>query len=76
MVTTHFLFTTTNDADLFSPNCRAKVIGKKKNVVINGILEAYFKAYPHKRPALQAIDNIKAKPKTSINANNAVGTQK
>lgn len=34
----------------FSPKCRVKVTGKKKNFVINGILEAYLKAYPHKRP--------------------------
>lgn len=35
---------------VFSPKCRVKVTGKKKNFVINGILEAYLKAYPHKRP--------------------------
>ena len=33
-----------------SPKCRVKVIGKKRNVVINGILEAYLKAFPNKRP--------------------------
>lgn len=39
------------------PKCRVKVTGKKKNVVINGILEAFFKAYPDKRPALKTMDN-------------------
>ena len=38
------------------PKCRVKVTAKKKNVVINGILEAFFKAYPEKRPALKVID--------------------
>ena len=33
-----------------------KVIGKKKNVVINGILEAYLRAYPHKRPEPKQTD--------------------
>ena len=40
-----------------SPKCRVKVTGKKKNVVISGILEAYLKANPQKRPVLQPIDN-------------------
>lgn len=35
---------------MFSPKCRVKVTGRKKNVVINGILEAFLKAFPHKRP--------------------------
>ncbi|CAF4313079.1 unnamed protein product [Rotaria sp. Silwood2] len=38
------------------PKCRVKVIGKKKNFVINGILEAYLKAYPHKRPVSKQSD--------------------
>ncbi len=58
--------------NIFSPQCRVKVTGKKKNVVINGILEAYLKAYPHKRPILQAIDNMKCKTKTSTNQKNEV----
>lgn len=40
------------------PKCRVKVTGKKKNVVINGILEAFFKAYPEKRPVLKVVDAI------------------
>jgi hypothetical protein len=49
------------------------VIGKKKNVVINGILEAYLKAYPHKRPVLKAIDNNKCKViKKTTNTKNDV----
>ena len=39
-----------------SPKCRVKVIGKKKNVVVNGLLEAYLKAFPHKRPEPKTID--------------------
>ncbi|CAF3932907.1 unnamed protein product [Adineta steineri] len=39
------------------PKCRVKVTGKKKNFVINGILEAYLKAYPHKRPAPKEDDD-------------------
>ncbi|CAF1251860.1 unnamed protein product [Rotaria sordida] len=50
------------------PKCRVKVIDKKKNVVINGILEAFLKAYPHKRPVLKAIDNTKCKMNTATNA--------
>ncbi len=42
---------------IFSPKCRVKVTGKKKNFVINGILEAYLKAYPHKRPASKEPDD-------------------
>jgi len=53
-----------------------KVVGKKKNVVINGILEAYLKAYPHKRPALQTIDNTKAKMTTASNMKNEVCLKK
>jgi hypothetical protein len=60
----------------FSPKCRVKVTGKKKNVVINGILEAYFKAYPHKRPALQPIDNTKREMKTATNTENEVCLKK
>ncbi len=44
-----------------------KVTGKKKNVVINGILEAFLKAYPQKRPALKTIDNTKCKIQTTTN---------
>ncbi|CAF1199673.1 unnamed protein product [Rotaria sp. Silwood1] len=55
------------------PKCRVKVTDKKKNVVINGILEAFFKAYPHKRPVLKAIDNRKCKIKTTTNTNIEVG---
>ena len=54
------------------PHCRVKVTGKKKNVVINGILEAFFKAYPEKRPVLQAIDNKNSKVKGPISTNNQV----
>ena len=46
-----------------SPKCRIKVIGKKKNFVINGILEAYLKAYPHKRPAPKEPDEHNEKSK-------------
>ncbi len=46
---------------LFSPKCRVKVTGKKKNFVINGILEAYLKAYPHKRPVPKEPDEDKSK---------------
>jgi hypothetical protein len=53
-----------------------KVVGKKKNVVINGILEAYLKAYPHKRPALQTIDNTKSKMTTASNMKNEVCLKK
>ncbi len=49
--------------DIFSPKCRVKVTGKKKNVVINGILEAFLKAYPQKRPVLKPIDNTTCKIK-------------
>ncbi len=49
------------------PKCRAKVIGKKKNVVINGILEAFLKAYPQKRPVLKTIDNTNCPIKTTTN---------
>ncbi len=45
----------------FSPKCRVKVTGKKKNFVINGILEAYLKAYPHKRPVPKEPDEDKSK---------------
>lgn len=45
--------------DCFSPKCRVKVTGKKRNVVINGILEAFLKAYPHKRPAPKDDDQDK-----------------
>ncbi|CAF2951042.1 unnamed protein product [Rotaria sp. Silwood2] len=55
------------------PKCRVKVTDKKKNVVINGILEAFFKAYPHKRPVLKAIDNTKRKMKTTTNAKIEIG---
>lgn len=41
------------------PKCRVKVTGKKKNFVINGILEAYLKAHPHKRPAPKQSDEEK-----------------
>jgi hypothetical protein len=45
-----------------------KVTGKKKNVVINGILEAFLKAYPQKGPVLTTIDNMamKTKPKNEV----------
>ena len=42
---------------LCSPKCRVKVTGKKKNFVINGILEAYLKAYPQKRPEPKVTEN-------------------
>jgi hypothetical protein len=45
------------------PKCRVKVTGKKKNVVINGILEAFLKAYPQKGPVLTTIDNMAMKTK-------------
>jgi len=51
------------DIYIFSPKCRVKVTGKKKNVVINGILEAFLKAYPQKRPVLKPIDNTACKIK-------------
>ena len=51
------------------PKCRAKVTAKKKNVVINGILEAFLKAYPHKRPVLKSIDNTAGAVKTAANTN-------
>jgi hypothetical protein len=47
----------------FSPKCRVKVIGKKKNFVINGILEAFLKAYPHKRPGPKELDQDYEKSK-------------
>jgi hypothetical protein len=40
-----------------------KVIGKKKNFVINGILAAYLKAYPHKRPVSKEHDEENDKSK-------------
>jgi len=43
-----------------------KVTGKKKNFVINGILEAFLKAYPHKTPAPKQSDEEK---KTDENRN-------
>lgn len=49
-----------------------KVTGKKKNVVINGILEAFLKANPQKRPVLKPIDNSKNKVKTTMNTQNQV----
>ncbi len=42
-----------------------KVTGKKKNFVINGILEAYLKAYPHKRPVPKEPDEDHEKSKKS-----------
>lgn len=48
----------------FSPKCRVKVTGKKKNVVINGILEAYLKAFPHKRPQPRIDDESEKTNKT------------
>ncbi|CAF2071033.1 unnamed protein product [Rotaria magnacalcarata] len=47
------------------PKCRVKVTDKKKNVVINGILEAYLKVYPNKRPTLNPIDSTKNAMKTT-----------
>jgi len=46
------------------PKCRVKVTGKKKNVVINGILEAYLKAFPHKRPQPRIDDESEKTNKT------------
>ena len=47
----------------FSPKCRVKVTGKKKNFVINGILDAYLKAHPNKRPAPKEPDEDTEKAK-------------
>jgi hypothetical protein len=41
------------------------VIGKKKNFVINGILEAYLRAYPHKRPTAKIPDEDPEKAKNT-----------
>lgn len=66
-------FSNINDnKEFFSPQCRVKVTGKKKNVVINGILEAFLKAYPNKRPVLKPIDNSKQQIRTTTNTQNQV----
>lgn len=53
----------------FSPKCRVKVVDKKKNVIINGVLEAYLKAHPNKRPTLNDVDTPKRKMRATTNDN-------
>ncbi|CAF1324115.1 unnamed protein product [Rotaria sordida] len=55
------------------PKCRVKVIGKKKNFVINGILEAYLKAYPHKRPTSKQSDENNDESTKAKTTKNEVG---
>jgi len=55
------------------PKCRVKVTGKKKNFVINGILEAYLKAYPHKRPVSKQPDEDSDESKKVKNKKHEVG---
>ncbi|CAF1051190.1 unnamed protein product [Adineta ricciae] len=55
------------------PKCRVKVTGKKKNFVINGILDAYLKAHPNKRPAPKEPDEDTEKAKRLKNDKHEVG---
>lgn len=50
------------------------MIGKKKNFVINGILEAYLKAYPQKRPAPKEPDEEYNKAKKAKHDVCKIGT--
>ena len=54
------------------PKCRVKVTSTKKNVVINGILDAFYKAYPERKPVLQPIENQNT---TVINIQDQVGME-
>ncbi|CAF0730249.1 unnamed protein product [Didymodactylos carnosus] len=51
------------------PQCRQKVIGKKKNFLVNNMIEIYLKSFPHKRPEPKPVENI-----DSNNKNNQVGS--
>ncbi|CAF0775818.1 unnamed protein product, partial [Didymodactylos carnosus] len=50
------------------PQCRQKVIGKKKNFLVNDMIEIYLKSFPDKRPEPRQIEIVDLN-----NKNNEVG---